>query len=85
MPDESLKCSRVAHPWYETKFTPKFTGITLHVTLIADKEGLRHKYDVFRAEIKGDMEEMINKRGFGGSEKHTNKVLEVIVDFHIRM
>ena len=39
---------------------------------------LRSKFDSLRADIKGDREEIMDKRGVGGSEYHTNKVLESI-------
>ena len=60
------------------KFTPKFTRIPSHVVLMADIEGLMHKFDVLRATMKDHMQEMIYERGVGGSEYHTNKVLKAI-------
>ena len=59
---------RIAYPWDATKSTPTFTGVSSHVTLMDDMEGLRRKFDALREDIKGDMEDMLYERGFGGSE-----------------
>ena len=78
VPDEFLKCVRIAYPWDATKFTPNITGIPPHVTLMDDMERMRRNYDALRAEIEGDMDDMMEKMGVGGLECHTNKALEAI-------
>ena len=45
---------------------------------MVDMEGLRHKFDALRAEIKGDMDDMMEEKGDGELEYHTNNMLEVI-------
>ena len=45
---------------------------------MADMEVLGHKFDALRAEIKSGVQEMMDERGFGGSEYHTKKVLKAI-------
>ena len=45
-----------------------------------EMEGLRRNVDALRAEIKGDMEDIMDKQGVGGPEYHTNKVLEAIAE-----
>ena len=45
---------------------------------MVDMEGLRHKFDALRADIKGDMEYMMEEKGVGELEYHTNKMLGVI-------
>ena len=85
VPDKFLKCERISYPWYATKFTPKFNGITPHVTLVAEMEGLGRKFDALRADITIKLEDMMDERGVGVSEYHTNKVLEAIEDSHSRI
>ena len=55
-----LKFARIEYPRDATKFTPNFNGITPHVTLMDYTEVLRCKVDALRAEIKGNMEDMID-------------------------
>ena len=64
--DKLLKCLRIAYPWDATKFTPKLIGIPPHVMLMADMGILRCKFDALRADIKGNMEDIMDERGFGG-------------------
>ena len=49
--DKLLKCAGIAYPWDATQFTPNLTGITPHVTLMDDMEGMSRKSDALRAEI----------------------------------
>ena len=58
---------RTAYPWDATKFTPKFTGIPPHVTLMDEIEIPRCKFNASRADIKGNKQEMMDDRGVGGS------------------
>ena len=76
--DKLLKLSRIAYPWDATKFNPNITGIPPHVTLMDDMERMRRNSDALRAEIEGDMDDMMEKMGVGGLECHTNKALEAI-------
>ena len=66
VPDKLLKCVRIAYPWDEKKFTPKFNGIPPRVTLMAEMEGLRLKFYALIVYIKGNMDDMIDKRGVDG-------------------
>ena len=63
MPDKFLICVIISYPWDAKKFAPKFTEIPPHVILVSEMEGMRHKFDSLRANIKGDMEEIIDERG----------------------
>ena len=60
VPDKFFNFLRITYPWYATKFSPKLTGITPHMKLMDDMEGLRHKFDSLRAGIKGDMEDLMD-------------------------
>ena len=53
--DKLLKFTMIEYPWNATKFTPKFTGITHHVMLLDDMEGLRDTFDTLGEGIKGEM------------------------------
>ena len=60
VPDEFLQFARIEYPQDATKSTPKCTGITPHLKLMDDTEAPRHKFDILRVDIKGDMEDMID-------------------------
>ena len=75
----------IAYPYDATKFTPNFTGISPHVTLMTEMDLLRHKFYALIAEIKGIMQAMMVYRGVGGSEYHTTNALETIEYSNIRM
>ena len=83
--DGFLKFKMISYPWDSIKFTPKFTGIPSHVTQMADMELLRRKFDALIADIKGDMQAVMGDRGVGGSEYHTNNLLEEISESNIRI
>ena len=66
LPDELLKCVRIAYLWVAKKFTSNFTRIPPHVMLMAEMEGLRRKCATLRSYIKVEVKEMMADRGFGG-------------------
>ena len=60
------------------KIHSKYHWDSTHVTLMDDMERMRRNSDALRAEIEGDMDDMMEKMGVGGLECHTNKALEAI-------
>ena len=78
IPDEFLKIAQVAYPWNSTVDTPKITGVPPHVLLMAELEELKIKFDALQNSIKSDMKDALDERGVGGSEFHTNSILEAI-------
>ena len=66
VPDGLIKCTSIAYPWDARKFTPKFTGIPPHMTLMYDMEVLRRKFYALRSDIKIDMHEMMDERRVDG-------------------
>ena len=45
IPDNIIKCVRVAYPWDTTEYTPKLTGVPPHVFLISEMEIPRQIFD----------------------------------------
>ena len=78
VPEYILECAQVRLPWKKTEYTPKATGIPPHVLVMAQFEELKEKFDALRAGITGDIASMMDERGVGGSEFHTNSILNAI-------
>ena len=57
--NEIPKFARIVYPWDATKFIPNSTGIPSHVTLMADMEQLRCKFDSLIFDIKDNMQEIM--------------------------
>lgn len=78
VPDDIMKCAQVRCPWKRTEYTPKATGVPPHVLVMAEFEELKEKFDSLREGITGDIANMMDERGVGGSEFHTNSILNAI-------
>ena len=85
IPDKFLNIARVAYPWDTTADTPKITGVPQHVLLMAEIEDLKIKFEALQIRIKSDMKDALDERGVGGSEFHTNSILEAIKNSEARM
>ena len=85
IPDEFLSIARVAYPWNSTADTPKITDVPPHVLLMAELEELKIKFDALQMHIKSDMKDTLDERGVGGSEFHTNSILEAIKESEAKM
>ena len=75
IPQEILDCAVIAYPWNATEFTPIITGVPPHVLLMLKMENLLMKFEKMRGDIKSDFGGMLDNRGVGGSEFHTNQML----------
>ena len=78
IPQEFIECAKVIHPWESSRYSPKITGVPPHVLLMAKMEELMHKFTTLRGDIKTDFDGLLDHRGVGGSEFHTNQILEAI-------
>ena len=78
IPDEFLKIAQIDYPWNSTIDTPKITGMPPHVLLMTELEELKIKFDALQMSIKSDIQDALDERGVGGSEFHTNSILEAI-------
>ena len=85
IPEEFLNVARVAYPWDSTADTLKITGVPPHVLLMAEIEELKIRFQALQVAIKGDMKDALDERGVGGSEYHTNSILEAIKQSETRM
>ena len=80
-----LNLAQVAYPWDSTVDTPKITGVPPHVLLMAEIEELKKKFDALQVTIRTDMKDALDERGVGGSEYHTNSILQAIKESEARM
>ena len=78
IPDDIIKCVRIAYPYDTTEYTPTLTGVPPHVLLMSEMEILRRKIDDHQKGINSDTDKIIDERGVGGNEFHTNSILSAI-------
>ena len=75
------KIVKVSYPWENdgtNTCIPKCSGIPPHVMILADVEHMRNEVKVLRDQIKDDMNSVMDERGAGGNEFHTNSILKAI-------
>ena len=73
----------IAYPWHSNKFSPIFSGIPPHSTLLSEIEELKSLMKVLEANLKEDFKNMLdnelNKREIGGTGfQHSYALLEKI-------
>mmetsp|Transcript_21038 Transcript_21038/g.25871 ORF Transcript_21038/g.25871 Transcript_21038/m.25871 type:complete len:633 (+) Transcript_21038:146-2044(+) len=78
LPKEIRECAKVAYPWTKTCDTPTFTGIPPHILILAELEELKMKFTQLTESMRKGLNEELNERGVGGSEYHTNQILQAI-------
>ena len=78
IPSEFTELSKISYPWNNSDYTPKITGVPPHVLLMADMELLKAKFEKFWLDINYDINGMLNERGVGGNEFHTESILDDI-------
>ena len=67
------------YPWNNTDYTPKITGVTQHVLMMAEME-VKGTFEKLRLDIDSDIKGMLDERGVGGNEFNTNSILGDIRD-----
>ena len=78
IPSQFTKIVKVSYPWEYAGSNACITncsGIPLHVMILAEVEHMRNKVKVLRDQIKDDMNSVMDARGVGGNEFHTNSIL----------
>ena len=78
LPQEFIDCAKISYPWESNEFAPKSTGVPPHVLLMSKMEELMIKFNDLRGDIKTDFGGMLDTRGVGGNEYHTNQILDAI-------
>ena len=78
VPSKFLTVSVVKYPWNATSETPPLTGIPPHVVLLNDMEKASQQLSSLRQQLKEDLNGMLDERGIGGNEFHTNAILDAI-------
>ena len=61
-----MKFDHVSYLWHFTKYTPVFTGIPPHVTLLKNIESMRSSFVIFIEITIGDMGRIFDDRIIGG-------------------
>ena len=77
-PSEFTELSKIPYPWNNTDYTPKITGVPPHVLLMAEMELSKAKFEKLRLDINSDIKGMLDERGLGGNEFHTNSIRDAI-------
>jgi hypothetical protein len=78
IPQDFRDIAKISYPWNSTKSSPRSTGIPPHVLLMAEMEGLKKAFEEMKSSMMADMRSEMDKRGVGGSEFHTNRILEAL-------
>ena len=80
IPPDIKVCARTAFPWTSTADTPRFTGVPPHIMIMAELEEVKCMLSELKDAMKLDFRTELNNRGVGGSEFHTNRILESITE-----
>ena len=78
VPEEIRELAVVKHPWNKTSDTPVFTGIPPHVLHLAELESLRGEILALRANLKNDIEGLMNDRGFVSATFNTEQIIKAV-------
>ena len=76
--NDLLKCTIVIYPWVSTELSPKSTGTTPHIIILAEMERTKIKPKETRESIGNDMTDLVNKKGVCENKFHTNTILEEV-------
>ncbi len=66
IPSDILKLAVVRFPWDSNMYTPPFSGIPPHVTILANLRGLKEDVKELRHQVHKDFVEEMDERGIGG-------------------
>ena len=78
IPEDIRTLSVVKHPWNKTEDTPQFSGIPPHVLHLAEMEALRNEIITLRANLKNDIETIMNDRGFATANFNTEQIIAAV-------
>ena len=76
----------IKYPWTKTKATPTLTGLSPHITILANFERLRVELETSNVAILSGVEAELDKRHLG-SQSHFDKVeiLERMITLHNKL
>lgn len=78
MPQSVLDLVRVAYPWDKTEDTPQFTGIPPHILILAELEELKQVVLGLQNNIKDDMKDLMEERGFSSQASTTQSIIDAV-------
>ena len=78
IPKELLSLAVVKFPWNKTLETPVFSGIPPHIVNIVKMEKLELEIKALRTNIKKDLEELMDQRGFSSTAFNTDKIVDAV-------
>ena len=70
----------IKFPWNSTKYTPPFTGLPPHVSLLSKIEGLTHQIDKMKCDFLSEMNEALDKRGVGSESFFCTKTIQESIE-----
>ena len=70
----------IKFPWNSTKYTPPFTGLPPHVSLLLKIEGLTHQIDKMKCDFLSEMNEALDKRGVGSESFFCTKTIQESIE-----
>ena len=85
LPDSFRRLVRTAYPWTSTSYTPKFTGIPPHVSLLAAMEEVQRELKELRESLPTTIANELNERGVGSSQYFTDRIEKQIAAMAKRM
>ena len=81
IPIQFTKIVKVSYPWDNdgtNACIPNCSVIPLHVMILAEVEHMINEVKVLREQKKDDMKSVMDERGVGGNDFHTNSILKAI-------
>ena len=78
MPQSVREVVRVAYPWNKTEDTPPFTGIPPHILILAELEELKKTVMGLQNNIKDDMKDLMEERGFSSQASSTQMIINAV-------
>ena len=78
MPQSVREVVRVAYPWNKTEDTPPFTGVPPHILILAELEELKKAVMGLQNNIKDDMKDLMEERGFSSQASSTQMIINAV-------
>jgi hypothetical protein len=76
---------QVKYPWNKTRFTPNFTGIPPHVSLMAEVQQLKMELQKQKTEIMDELKKELDERNFGGDAYQATRIFDQMRNQHEAM
>ena len=85
IPDSILDVAAIACPWTKTKYTPKLSGMPLHIMQLYEMKEIKHELATLQENFMKDMNKEMDRRGFASTECNTIKITAAIASLAARI